>query len=162
MVGGEAARDGAEGRLLEGKGVDIGRQETDGRRAPGGGELARGPQHGLGEVCCDHALGEPREGERRVAAARGDVEHARRCAPAASLDQPVEIRAPGVTRARDVRVGGSAEVGLDPARMGVGHFLEPDPRWARCRTRKSSSSGVRSKRRLASSTSVTRSASGRS
>src|SRR4029453_6669992 len=99
MVGGDAARDGAEGRLLEGKGTDTARQGPDGRRGPAGGELARGPQHGLGEVRRDHALGEPREGERRVAGARGDVEHARRCAPPAALDPPLEIRPPRVTRA---------------------------------------------------------------
>ena len=47
MVGGDPARDGAEGGIPEWQRVRVGRQRSGSPSHPGRGELARGPQHRL-------------------------------------------------------------------------------------------------------------------
>ena len=88
-------------------------------------EPARGAEHRLGEVERDHARRQAGEGERRVAAARGDVEDAHGLAGAPPGQEPLEVGAPGVLRARHVRLGALAELRLDAAGLGVAHELLP-------------------------------------
>src|SRR5262249_13186448 len=103
---------------------------------------------------------ESREGERGVASARRDVEHAQRAPLAPPAKQLLEIVARRMTSTRHVGVSDTPELRLDPGLVLVGHAGFIFGRWARWRTKKSSSRGERSKRRLACWTSFTRSAPG--
>src|SRR5712691_5030001 len=122
-------------------------------------ERARRPEHGLGEIERGDARAETRERERGVAGTGRDIEHAPRAEGAPPREQALEIFTAGMPGARDVRGGDGAELRLDLAGVRVAHFFfaRSFARSARWRNRKSASSGERSKRREASSTSCTRS-----
>src|SRR5262249_22231185 len=90
----------------------------------------------------------------------GDVEDAGGAPLAPPAKELLEIVARRMTGARHVGVGDPAELRLDPGLVRIAHAGVVLGRWARWRTRKSSSRGERSKRRLASATSFTRSAAG--
>src|SRR2546422_2093060 len=138
--------------------VPVAGGERDIGGAPAPDEVARDTEHGFGQVEGDDLARDGGERERRVAAARRDVERAARAARAAPRQEALEVVAPRVAAARDVGRGAPTELRLHAAGVGVAHrvFL----RSARGRKRKSSSRGDRSKRRDASSTSLTRSAAG--
>ena len=93
-----------------------------------------------------------------MAAAGRDVEHVSGVPGGAPGQQPIEILAGRVEGARHVGRRARAELLLDAPGLRVGHFL--GVRSARWRKRKSASSGDRSNRRDASSTSFTRSTAG--
>ena len=162
VVGGDAARHGPEARLPEGQGLDVGGQEADRPSRPAAAASWRAARS-IGSVRSAATTLSVKPAKASAVwpppvAMSSTRAGARRRAP---LDQPFQIRAGGVTRARDV--GGGARPNWAWTRpSGPRSRPGPDPRWARWRTRNSASSGVRSKRRLASSTSVARSASGRS
>src|SRR6202795_408138 len=160
VVRGGAACHDAERGIPEGQGLDVRRQEADIGRALAPDEVARGLEHRRRQVNRDHFGREAGGGERRVAAARRDVEHALGSAPAPPGDEALEVLASRVAGAGDVILGALAELRLDLRLLAVAHAAGPFGRSARWRKRKSASRGVRSKRRLASSTSFTRSAGG--
>ncbi len=62
-----------------------------------------------------------------MAAARAEVERARRLCPADNLLQRIEVLAGGVDGAGDIGLGAGAELGLDDGVVGTGHGRAPSP-----------------------------------
>src|SRR5262249_25258670 len=146
------------GAGAEGRGRGVAGDECHVGAAPAPDVTGGGREHRLGEVAGDDPRRHAGERERRVPAAGRHVENARASTRGAPGAQTIEILAARVQRARDVGVGACAELLLYASRVVVAHF--GFVRSARWRSRKSASSGDRSNGRDASSTSLSRLASG--
>ena len=96
MMRGEAADDEIEARVGEGKVLGLGVQRPDIGKAPARRKLPRLAQHFLGDVGRGDLGDVRREGERGMASAGGDVEHAPMRFRLGELDQALEACALGV------------------------------------------------------------------
>ena len=123
VVRGGPAGDDVEGFVAKGQGPCVARDELDARPATAPHVRPRRGQHRLGEIAGDHPVRDGREGERRVAAARRNVEHAVGTPGGAPGQEPIEVLAGRVEGARHVRRRARAELRLDAPRVGVGHFF---------------------------------------
>src|SRR5207245_11344752 len=115
----DPARDGVERAVAKWERVHVAGGERDIGGAPAPDEVARNTEHGFRQVEGDDLARDGGERERRVAAARRDVERGARAARAAPRQDALEVVAPGVAAARGVVRGTPDHLLLQPASAGL-------------------------------------------
>src|SRR4029453_1546091 len=156
-MGGGATGDNVEDLLGEGQDGGVAGDEAHVGGAAATGVPARGREHRLRGGAGHDPARDATEPARRVAAAGCSVPHALGAPGGAPGGKTIEVLARRVQRARHVGSGAAAELLLHTAWVRVAHLAGRSARWRR---RKSWSSGDRSNRRDASSTSLSRLRSG--